>query len=115
MINNNQKIQPKKYNSLKEFYPFYLTEHQNTMNRALHFIGISLLCLCFIASMLFHNVYFFIAIPFVAFGFSWIGHLFFERNKPSTLKYPFFSIACDFLLFGDIIMGRQTFKAKQPW
>jgi hypothetical protein len=109
MIGNNHKVQQKKYNSLKEFYPFYLSEHQNTMNRALHFTGISLLCLCFITSMLFHNVYFFIAIPFVAFGFSWIGHQFFERNKPSTLKYPFFNIACDFLLFGDIIMGRQSF------
>ncbi|SDZ89256.1 DUF962 domain-containing protein [Pedobacter hartonius] len=112
MINNNHKIQPKKYNSLKEFYYFYLTEHQNTINRALHFTGISLLCLCFIASVLFHNVYFFMAIPLVGFGFSWIGHQFFERNKPSTLKYPFFSLASDFLLFGDIIMGRQSFKTK---
>ncbi|CAM4046608.1 hypothetical protein SAMN06265348_101546 [Pedobacter westerhofensis] len=111
MTGNNHQVQPKKYSSLKEFYPFYLSEHRNTMNRALHFTGISLLCLCFITSMLFHNVYFFIAIPFVAFGFSWIGHLFFEKNRPSTWKYPFFNLACDFLLFGDIIMGRQSFKS----
>lgn len=112
MMGNNPKVQLKKYSSLKEFYPFYLSEHRNTMNRAMHFIGIALLCLCFITSMLFHNVYFFIAIPFVAFGFAWIGHLFFERNKPSTWQYPFFTIACDFLLFGDIIMGRQAFKSR---
>ena len=112
MNSNNQPIQPKKFNSLKEFYYFYLTEHQHTVNRALHFFGIALVCLLFIASMLFHNVYFFIAIPFVGFGLPWIGHQFFEKNKPSTLTYPFFSIASDFLLFGDIMMGRKSFKSK---
>lgn len=111
-MNNNHKVQSKKYNSLKEFYPFYLSEHQNTANRFLHFVGIALLCLCFITCVLFHNVNFFITIPFVGLGFAWIGHQFFEKNKPATFKHPFLSIACDFLFFGDIIMGRQSFKSK---
>ena len=109
---NNHNVRPKKFSSLKEFYPFYLSEHQNSVNRFLHFMGIALLCLCFIASMLFHNVYFFIMMPVFAFGLAWIGHQFFEKNKPSTFKYPFFNIACDFLLFGDVIMGRKSFKVK---
>ena len=32
----------KKYTSLKEFYPYYLTEHQNPTSRVLHFIGTGL-------------------------------------------------------------------------
>lgn len=30
------------YKSLDEFYPFYLTEHRDPVNRTLHFIGSSL-------------------------------------------------------------------------
>ena len=112
MINNNQPLASGKYSTPKEFYPQYLSEHQHSVNRILHFIGIALLCLCFIASMLFHEVNFFIAIPFVAYGFAFIGHQFFERNKPSTFKHPFLSLACDFLFFGDVIMGRQSFRSK---
>ena len=102
----------KKYTNINEFYAFYLTEHTNTMNRILHFTGIALLALCFIAAMLFHEVNFFLFMPVAAFGFSWIGHLVFERNKPSTLKYPFMSLLSDFIFFGDLLMGRQSFKAK---
>jgi len=28
-----------RFQSFKEFYPFYLTEHQNKTSRVLHFIG----------------------------------------------------------------------------
>ena len=112
MMSNNPKTEQRKFTTLKEFYPFYLTEHQNTTNRFLHFIGIAILCLCFITSMLFHDVRFFAFIPIAAYGFAWIGHQFFEKNKPATFRHPFFSMACDFLFFGDIIMGRQSFIAK---
>lgn len=112
MMDSNHKMEARKYNSLKEFYTLYLTEHQNTTNRFLHFTGIALLCLCFVTCILFHNVNFFIAMPFAAYGFAFIGHQFFEKNKPSTWKHPFLSIASDFLFFGDVIMGRQSFKAK---
>lgn len=102
----------KKFHTLKEFYPFYLSEHRNTINRMLHFTGIALLGLCFITAMLFHDVLFFLLMPVTGFGFAWIGHLLFERNKPATWKYPFFSLAADFVFFGDIVMGRQSFKSK---
>lgn len=32
----------KQYHSLKEFYPYYLSEHRNPTCRVLHFIGTSL-------------------------------------------------------------------------
>ena len=34
-----------RYRSLKEFYPFYLSEHQDTTCRVLHFIGTGLIAL----------------------------------------------------------------------
>jgi len=103
----------KKFKSLKEFYPFYLTEHQNLTSRILHFIGTALVVLLFITAMLFHNFQFLIAIPFVGYGFAWVGHYFFEKNKPATFQYPLFSLASDFILFWDLLSGKQPFNPNE--
>ncbi|WP_442590733.1 Mpo1-like protein [Pedobacter sp. AW31-3R] len=108
----NPNTQKTKYASVKDFYPLYLSEHQHTMNRVLHFFGAGLMALSFITAMLFHAFVFFLSMVITGFILAWLGHLLFEKNKPSTLKHPFLSFACDFLLFGDIIMGRESFKAK---
>jgi len=112
MIDNNPKLQQRKYTSIKDFYPYYLTQHKNTANRILHFIGTGLFGLCFITAMLFHKFAFFALMPVVGFGFAWIGHIVFEKNKPAKLKFLFFTLMSDFILFGDLIMGRQSFKVK---
>jgi hypothetical protein len=48
-------------------------------------------------------------IPFVGYGFAWVGHFFFEKNKPATFKYPAYSLASDFLLFWDLLRGKEKF------
>jgi len=100
----------KKYKSLNEFYPFYLSEHQNLTSRILHFIGTGLVVLCFIGAMLFHEFSILIAVPFLGYGFAWVGHFFFEKNKPATFQYPLFSLASDFILFWDLLSGKQPFR-----
>ncbi len=103
-------MEEKKYKSLKAFYPFYLSQHKNTSSRILHFIGTGLVLLCFFTGFLFHDLRFFLATPILGYGFAWIGHYFFEKNKPATFKYPGYSLASDFILFYDLLMGKQTFK-----
>ncbi len=102
----------KKFTSLKEFYPFYLSEHQNFTSRLLHFIGTTLLLLSLFTGMLFHDWRFIAAIPVIGYGFAWVGHFFFEKNKPATFKYPLYSLMSDFLLFWDLLNGKQPFKVK---
>lgn len=102
----------KKITSLKEFYPFYLSEHQNTTSRVLHFTGTALLLLSLFTGMLFHDWRFIGIIPIIGYGFAWVGHFFFEKNKPATFKYPLYSLISDFLLFWDLLNGKQPFKVK---
>src|SRR6218665_2767531 len=102
----------KKFKSLQEFYPFYLSEHQNTTSRVLHFIGTALVIVSLIGGLLFHDLRFIIAVPFLGYGFAWIGHFFFEKNKPATFQYPGYSLASDFMLFWDLLNGKQSFKSK---
>jgi hypothetical protein len=97
----------KKYKSFREFYPFYLTEHQNKTSRRLHFIGTMLVFLCLFAAMLFHSWKLLILIPILGYGFAWVGHFFFEKNKPATFQYPLYSLGSDFKLFFEILAGKQ--------
>lgn len=102
-----------RYNSLKEFYPFYLSEHQNKTSRVLHFIGTCLFFILIFSAIAFSNYWILFLVPIVGYGFAWIGHFFYEKNKPATFQYPFFSLASDFILFFDLILGKEKFDPKK--
>lgn len=85
-----------RYRSLREFYPYYLSEHQNTTSRVLHFTGTGLLILVALAAIFSGAFAWLLLVPLIGYGFAWVGHFFFERNKPATFKYPFYSLASDF-------------------
>lgn len=100
----------KKYTSLKEFYPYYLTEHQNPTSRVLHFIGTGLVLVVLGLAIAMEQYIWLAAIPVIGYGFAWVGHFFFEKNKPATFTYPFYSLASDFILFFDLLRGKEKFS-----
>lgn len=102
----------KRYTSIREFYPYYLSEHQNPTSRILHFIGTGLVIAIVISSLVISKYYWIFTIPLVGYGFAWVGHFFFEKNKPATFKYPFYSLGSDFILFYDLLTGKQKFYPK---
>lgn len=100
----------KKYQSFKEFYPFYLSEHANTTSRLLHFIGTALVFFI-LGWAIYTQVWWRLAlIPLVGYGFAWVGHFFFEKNKPATFQYPLYSLGSDFKLFFELLIGKQKFS-----
>lgn len=102
----------KNFKSLKEFYPFYLSEHQNPTCRLLHFIGTGLVFVSFFLFLYTFNWIYLAIIPVLGYGFAWVGHFFFEKNKPATFKYPGYSLASDFIMFFDILTGKQPINPK---
>jgi hypothetical protein len=98
--------------TLREFYPYYLSEHQNATSRKLHFIGTGLLFVILIVAIFLGNFSLLFAIPIVGYGFAWVGHFFFEKNKPATFKYPLYSLASDFMLFFDLLRGKERFNSS---
>lgn len=97
------------YNSFSEFYPFYLQEHQNRVNKRLHFIGTTIVILIFLFAIFSGRYRFLFALPLVGYGFAWVGHFFFELNKPATFKYPRYSLMGDFRMWFDIATGKIAF------
>ena len=44
--------------------------------------------------------------PVVGYGFAWIGHFVFEKNKPATFQRPLYSFLGDWAMYRDILAGR---------
>jgi len=43
------------------------------------------------------------------YGFAWVGHFFFEKNRPATFRHPLYSFAGDWVMFRDILLRRIPF------
>ena len=96
----------KKFKSFSEFYPYYLSEHVNPINRRLHFFG-SLLIIIVVLFVIFTQTWIaLILVPILGYGFAWIGHYFVEKNKPTTFTYPLYSLMGDWVMFKDILTGK---------
>ncbi|WP_284218838.1 DUF962 domain-containing protein [Agaribacter marinus] len=96
----------KKFNSFKEFYPYYLSEHQNLNCRRLHFAGSCLVITLIFVAILKSSYMLLWLLPVIGYGFAWVGHFFFEKNRPATFTYPLYSLIGDWVMFKDIIQGK---------
>ncbi|MEZ4313415.1 MAG: DUF962 domain-containing protein [Polyangiaceae bacterium] len=89
----------------EEFWPFYVREHSDPTNRKLHFVGTSgtilLAALALVRGKPIHLLHAAIS----GYGGAWIGHFFFQKNKPATFKYPLWSLISDFRMYGKIVAG----------
>jgi len=102
-------MKTKQYQSFAEFYPFYLSQHQSNICRRLHFIGSVLILMLVVYCLtysLWRGLWF---IPVIGYSFAWLGHFVFEKNRPATFAYPFYSLMGDWVMFKDILFGKIKF------
>ncbi len=97
-----------RFSSFREFYPYYLGEHSDRRCRRLHFIGTTLVVAC-IALAVVVSPWWLIGMPIAGYGFAWIGHFGFEKNRPATFKHPLYSLMGDWVMYADMVRGRVTF------
>ena len=102
-------MMPAKITRFSEFYPFYLSEHSNRVCRRLHFIGSTGVILCLVMLFVTMNAWWLLGTLFAGYGAAWVGHFVFEKNRPATFTYPLWSLACDWLMYRDMLRGRITF------
>jgi hypothetical protein len=98
-----------RFASFAEFYPFYLSEHANRTSRRLHFIGSTGVIACVVAARATGRPWWWLAAVVCGYGFAWVGHFFFEHNRPATFKYPIYSFVGDWAMYRDIWMRRVPF------
>ena len=96
----------KRFRSFAEFYPFYLAEHANRTSRRLHFIGSTGVLVCIVVGLASANAWWYLAAAVCGYGFAWVGHFFFERNRPATFRHPIYSFIGDWAMYRDVLRGR---------
>jgi hypothetical protein len=97
------------FQTFGDFYRFYLTEHTDRTSRRLHFVGTSLALALLIAAVLSLTWWLAVSALISGYLFAWIGHFFFEHNRPATFKYPWLSLRGDLRLWWEILRGRVRF------
>lgn len=79
--------------------------------RILHFVGTLLIFVVIIYVLQSGKERFLWYIPIFGYGFAWVSHAAVEKNKPTTFKYPVWSLVSDFKMFFELLIGKQKFKA----
>ena len=100
--------EPARYESFQAFWPYYVAEHRNPTCRTLHYIGTTLAILNVGALLVTLSPWFLLSGMVGAYGFAWTGHFFVEKNRPATFKYPFWSLAADFKMYGLALRGQMS-------
>jgi hypothetical protein len=92
-----------------DFWPYYLQEHAHAGTRAMHYVGTGIF-VGLLAALPFTGRWWIVPAALLAgYGFAWLGHFVFEKNKPASFKRPLYSFLGDWAMYRDIWAGRIRF------
>ena len=100
-------MEPSRFASFREFYPYYLQQHANRTTRRLHVAGTLLALAVATAAVASTRWEWLLAVPLAGYLPAWLGHWLFERNSPATFRHPLYSLRGDFTLLLDVLSGRR--------
>jgi hypothetical protein len=99
--------------TFREFWPFYVGEHVKPITRTLHFIGSTLVLAIVATAVVTGRPWLLLATPIAGYGFAWVGHFGFEKNKPASFKYPAWSFLADWVMYGKILSGTMRAEVER--
>lgn len=106
MFYHEGAMEEKRITNFAEFWPFYMSQHQNASCRALHYMGSAMAPSFIIAGLWLANPWLgLMALP-AGYGPAWIGHFLLEKNRPATFRYPFYSLRADYVMLGRFLTRR---------
>jgi hypothetical protein len=91
--------------SFEEFWPYYVRQHSKKLTRQLHFVGTTLALGCAAAGLVTRRRWLLLLAPVVGYGPAFLSHFLVEKNRPATFRYPAWSLAADFIMWGKTLAG----------
>ena len=95
-----------RFQTFREFYPFYLSMHADRRTRRLHFLGTSVAIVAVVLAIVTQSGWWLGVAVLAGYGFAWFGHARYERNRPATIGHPVYSFFADFVMYRDMLLGR---------
>jgi hypothetical protein len=99
--------------SFEQFWPYYVGEHRDPLNRALHYAGTSMAIGTIVAAAVTANPTWLLLTPVVGYGPAWIGHFLVENNTPATFKHPVWSLRADLKMLAMAIQGQMAQEVER--
>ena len=96
-----------RFRTFEAFWPFYVFQHSLPSTRALHFAGTTMVLGALAAGAVRRNPLYILAALVLGYGPAWIGHFFFEKNRPATFTYPLWSLRGDFRMWRLMLSGKM--------
>jgi hypothetical protein len=93
----------RRFAGFADFYPFYLSQHADRTCRRLHFAGSTLGLVALLYAFATLDFRWLLAGIGAGYAFAWVGHFFFEKNRPATFTHPVFSLLGDWVMWKDIL------------
>ena len=100
--------------SFEEFWPYYVSQHQDPTCRKLHFVGTTIAMGCLAVSPMYPPAA--LAAPVAGYGLAWIGHFVFEKNKPASwegVKHFAWSLRGDLKMWRLMLAGKMDAEVEQ--
>jgi hypothetical protein len=101
------------FRTFEDFWPFYVREHSDPLNRRLHFVGTSLALGAVAYAALRRKPKALLLAPLLGYGFAWAGHYLVEKNRPATFKYPLWSLRGDFVMWTKMLAGTMDEEVRR--
>jgi hypothetical protein len=98
-------VSAQRIGSFAEFWPYYLGEHSRAGTRALHLAGTTLALGFVVAAAVAGKPRLLLGALLCGYAFAWVGHFAVEHNRPATFRYPLWSLAADWKMWGLALTG----------
>ena len=96
----------RRFTSFAEFWPYYLSEHSKPITRVLHYLG-TLIAIALLITLIAKGRWWLFPLAFLpGYAFAWVGHFFFEKNRPATFTYPLWSFMGDWKMLAMMLTGK---------
>jgi len=99
--------------TFEEFWPHYVHAHRNPVNRALHYAGTTAAIGSVATAAVTLNPLWLLVAPVAGYGPAWVGHFFFEHNKPATFQHPLWSLRGDFRMYLMALRGKMADEVER--
>lgn len=93
------------YQSFDDFWPYYVSQHTDPLNRKLHFWGTNNLFFWLALAILRRSPWLAVFAVASSYGYAWFGHFIIQKNRPATLDYPLLSALGDLRMYAKIWQG----------